>query len=84
MWEPFRRALNDRCGLTEKDFVEKITIDVPMPLAYIRKDLVRELKILEPFGKGNEKPLFCPEGTASQSFAGAGKKPECGADAADR
>ena len=29
-----------------------------MPIHYIRKDLVRELSLLEPFGKGNEKPLF--------------------------
>ena len=71
--EPFRRALNDRCGLTEKDFVEKITIDVPMPLAYIRKDLVRELKILEPFGKGNEKPLFAQKGLHPRALRVLGK-----------
>lgn len=38
--------------------MEKVTIDVPMPIHYIRKDLVQELSLLEPFGKGNEKPLF--------------------------
>ena len=36
----------------------QLTIDVPMPIHYIRKDLVQELSLLEPFGKGNEKPLF--------------------------
>ena len=56
--ERFRRKLNEQSGLTEEDLVEKVTIDVPMPIYYIRKDLVQELSLLEPFGKGNEKPLF--------------------------
>lgn len=71
--EPFRMAINARCGLTEADFVEKITIDVPMPLAYIRKDLVRELKLLEPFGKGNEKPLFAQKGLHPRAMRVLGK-----------
>lgn len=56
--ERFRRKLNEQSGLIEEDLVEKVTIDVPMPIHYIRKDLVQELSLLEPFGKGNEKPLF--------------------------
>lgn len=56
--ERFRRKLNEQSGLTEEDLVEKVTVDVPMPIHYIRKDLVQELSLLEPFGKGNEKPLF--------------------------
>ena len=56
--ERFRRKLNEQSGLTEEDLVEKVTNDVPMPIHYIRKDLVQELSLLEPFGKGNEKPLF--------------------------
>ena len=56
--ETFRRKLNERSGLSQEDLVEKVSIDVPMPIHYIRKDLVRELSLLEPFGKGNEKPLF--------------------------
>ena len=56
--ERFRRKLNEQSGLTEEDLVEKVTIDVPMPIHYIRKDLVQELSLLEPFGKGNEKTLF--------------------------
>ncbi|MCF2541639.1 single-stranded-DNA-specific exonuclease RecJ [Blautia producta] len=56
--ERFRRKVNEQSGLTEEDLVEKVTIDVPMPIHYIRKDLVQELSLLEPFGKGNEKPLF--------------------------
>ncbi len=56
--ELFRRRLNENTTLTEEDLCGKITIDVPMPLSYISKDLVEELDILEPFGKSNEKPVF--------------------------
>lgn len=56
--EPFRRRLNQLSGLGPEDFVEKVLIDVPMPVNYIRKDLIQEMELLEPFGKGNEKPLF--------------------------
>ena len=56
--EEFRRRLNEDAELTEEDFVPKIWIDVPMPLEYISQGLVEELKQLEPFGQGNEKPLF--------------------------
>lgn len=56
--ERFRRELNEYAKLTEEDFIEKIHIDVPMPLYYIRAELIREFERLEPFGKGNEKPVF--------------------------
>ena len=55
--DEFRRELNERSGLTEEDFKAKLWIDVPMPIDYINERLVEELKILEPFGQGNEKPL---------------------------
>jgi single-stranded-DNA-specific exonuclease len=53
-----RRRLNENCTLTEEDLKEKVSIDVPMPIDYITEDLVEQLSLLEPFGKGNEKPLF--------------------------
>ncbi|MCI7261915.1 MAG: single-stranded-DNA-specific exonuclease RecJ [Clostridiaceae bacterium] len=56
--EEFRRRLNANSGLTEEDFKAKVWIDVPMPVSYVRENLVRELRCLEPFGQGNEKPLF--------------------------
>ena len=54
----FRTDLNAYSNLTEEDFIEKVHIDVPMPLYYIRTELIREFECLEPFGKGNEKPVF--------------------------
>lgn len=56
--EVFRRYLNEHCGLEEKDFVETIHIDVPMPMSYVTTDFVRQLTVLEPFGNGNPKPVF--------------------------
>ena len=56
--ETFRRRLNENCTLTEQELIPKIMIDVPMPISYLTKQLTEQLKILEPFGKGNTKPLF--------------------------
>lgn len=54
----FRRRLNVQANLKPEDFIPRIWIDVAMPLEYISEKLVEELKILEPFGQGNEKPQF--------------------------
>ena len=56
--EAFRQAINDNCVLTDEDFEEKITIDVPMPMSYVTEHFVEELSVLEPFGTANEKPVF--------------------------
>ncbi len=60
--EKFRRRLNQNCSLTEEDLQPKIVIDVPMPISYITKNLIRQIALLEPFGKGNTKPLFAQKG----------------------
>lgn len=56
--DDFRKALNDKSGLTEEDFVNTVWIDVPVPVRFVTEKLVDELEILEPFGQGNEKPMF--------------------------
>lgn len=53
-----RRRLNELASLDSEDLVPKIHIDVPMPLDYISMELVGQLELLAPFGKGNEKPVF--------------------------
>lgn len=53
-----RRKLNENQTLTQKELIPVTWIDVPMPVAYASKKLTDELHILEPFGKGNEKPVF--------------------------
>ncbi len=54
----FRYKLNELTTLKDSDLVAKISIDVPMPISYITEKLVEQLKILEPFGCANPKPLF--------------------------
>lgn len=55
---PLRSALNDNTLLTENDLIPKISIDVVLPIGYINEELIEELERLEPFGKGNTKPVF--------------------------
>lgn len=56
--DEFRRRINENSPLTEQDLMEKVKIDVPMPVSYVTKELVREFEILAPFGKGNPRPVF--------------------------
>ena len=56
--EKFRQELNVRSGLTDADFIPKVMIDVILPVDFLTQNFIRQLEILEPFGKGNEKPVF--------------------------
>lgn len=56
--DTLRNMLNENATLTDSDLIPKTWIDVPMPVSYISMGLVEQLKLLEPFGKGNEKPVF--------------------------
>ena len=60
--EKFREQLNQNCTLTEEDLRPKIVIDVAMPISYITKELIEQISLLEPFGKGNVKPIFAQKG----------------------
>lgn len=54
----FREMLNKNCTLTEEEMKEKVTIDMEMPFGCVTEGLVKELELLEPYGKGNTKPVF--------------------------
>ena len=56
--ELFRQRLNELCTLTEEELTEVIHIDMALPFSYVSERLVEELSLLEPFGKGNTRPLF--------------------------
>lgn len=56
--EKFRQELNVRSGLTDADFIPKVMIDVILPVDFLTQNFIKQLDILEPFGKGNEKPVF--------------------------
>ena len=64
MAETLRKRLNEQTALTWEDLVPKIVIDVPMPVSYLTEKLIRELSVLEPYGKGNTKPLFAEKNLA--------------------
>ncbi len=56
--DTLRRRLNENTSLTMEMLIPKVSIDIHLPLGFITTELVNELRLLEPFGKGNEKPLF--------------------------
>lgn len=56
--ENFRRAVNANSGITPQDLVEKVAIDMQLPFASVTEKFMEELQVLEPFGKGNPKPVF--------------------------
>ena len=71
--DEFRRRLNADAELTEEDFVPKIWIDVPMPFEYVNEKIVQELKDLEPFGQGNEKPQIAQKSLVIRNARVLGK-----------
>ncbi len=71
--DELRRRLNEQCALTDQDMIPRCVIDVPMPISYVTEDLVEQMKILEPFGKGNTRPLFAQKGIRIQGSSILGK-----------
>ena len=72
--DAFRRKLNEVCTLTEEQLRPKVVIDVPMPISYITERLVNQLGCLEPFGKGNEKPVFADRNLVIERLRICGKE----------
>ncbi|MFR1766970.1 MAG: single-stranded-DNA-specific exonuclease RecJ [Lachnospira sp.] len=72
--DEFRKRLNKNQTLTEQQLEPVVWIDVPMPLNYVTYTLVEQLSILEPFGKGNEKPVFADKDLIVKSVNIIGKK----------
>jgi len=68
-----RDRLNEEAGLTEEDLTEKIWIDAALPFSYVTRELIRELSLLEPFGQGNEKPVFAQKNVRIESCRIFGK-----------
>lgn len=56
--ERFRETINELADLSDEDLQMKVSIDMRLPFPYITEELIRELDLLEPFGKGNTRPLF--------------------------
>ena len=71
--ERLRKVLNENTTLTDQMLIPKVVIDVSLPLGYITEELIRELNLLEPFGKSNEKPLFAEKNLKIKSLFVIGK-----------
>lgn len=72
--QEFRRRLNENCRLEDAAFCKTVRIDVPMPISYVREDLIEQIDHLAPFGKGNEKPLFAQKDLNVRSLRILGKE----------
>ena len=68
-----RELLNSSEHATEEMLVRKIWIDVALPFEYITESLIRQLERLEPFGMGNEKPVFAEKCTSVDNIKILGK-----------
>lgn len=66
--EILRKVLNENAPLTEEMLKPRVTIDVLLPLGYLNEKLVNELRLLEPFGNGNSKPLFAEKDLTVKSL----------------
>lgn len=67
------RRLNELSNLNDDDLIEKIVIDIPMPMNYATFDFIRELDMLSPYGQGNPHPLFAQKNLCVKSINVVGK-----------
>lgn len=69
-----RKQLNENHGMSADDLTQKIWIDVPVPVGYISEKLIEDLKVLAPFGKANEKPVFADKNLTIRQIQSMGKE----------
>ena len=75
--EEFRERLNANAQLTEEDFVRKVHIDIALPVSWLSEEFLSELDALEPFGNGNQKPLFAQKGFSVAGIRELGSSGRC-------
>jgi single-stranded-DNA-specific exonuclease len=68
-----RDELNRNCSLSSEDILPKVRIDRRIPLKAISLILIEQLEALEPFGKGNETPIFAEKNILVDKFYIFGK-----------
>lgn len=71
---PLRQALNNHCSLSEEELIEKISFDREVPLGEMQESVVQQLAYLEPFGQGNQEPVFAKRDLAVVSLSLCGKE----------
>lgn len=71
--EELRKRLNQECGLGEEDLVPTVWIDMELPFLYATEELTEQCRLLEPFGNGNEKPVFAARNVQVNRMSRIGK-----------
>ena len=71
--EQFRKEINEKSGITPEDLNEKIAIDMQLPFECVYEKFIGELAVLEPFGKGNARPVFAERQVQVESARILGK-----------
>lgn len=71
--EQFRKEINEKSGITPEDLNEKIAIDMQLPFECVNEKFIGELAVLEPFGKGNARPVFAERQVQLESARILGK-----------
>ena len=71
--EQFRKEINEKSGITPEYLNEKIAIDMQLPFECVNEKFVEELAVLEPFGKGNARPVFAERQVQVESARILGK-----------
>ena len=69
----FRKIINEKCELTDEDFIEKIHFDMTLPFGYISENLIEEFDKLEPCGNGNIRALFAEKNITVLSLKVVGR-----------
>ena len=71
--EQFRKEINEKSGIIPEDLNEKIAIDMQLPFECVNEKFIGELAVLEPFGKGNARPVFAERQVQVESARILGK-----------
>lgn len=71
--EQFRKEINEKSGITPENLNEKIAIDMQLPFECVNEKFIEELAVLEPFGKGNARPVFAERQVQVESARILGK-----------
>lgn len=71
--EQFRKEISEKSGITPEDLNEKIAIDMQLPFECVNEKFIGELAVLEPFGKGNARPVFAERQVQVESARILGK-----------
>lgn len=72
--EEFRQMLNRNSVLEDGDIEPVIRFDAVLQLKDWTEERVRQLEKLEPFGNGNEKPIFAAKNLRAQHIRQVGKE----------